>query len=101
MRNLGKAVGILARAEAAEHDYHADVDAWGAPGECHAVVAKGAARRLRRARKHAEAVAGMPLRAIARHALRRGCVVLHSGQPRWQGTVARLLTHPHLIGGRP
>lgn len=70
-RQLGKALSILAAAERAEAELHADVDAWGAPGECHKLVARGAARRRRLARRQAEAVAGMPLRALLAEARRR------------------------------
>lgn len=65
-RNLGKALTILARCQAAEDALHADVDAFGAPGECHALVSKGQARRWRRARKHAKAVSGLPYRVLMR-----------------------------------
>ena len=68
MVELGKAIGILVRAIEREEMLHEDIDAWGAPGECHGVVARGEDRRMRQARKHAEAVAGMPLRVIRRKA---------------------------------
>lgn len=70
-RQLGKALSILAAADRAEAELHADVDAFGAPGECHALVARGEARRRRQARRHAEAVAGLPLRALMAEARRR------------------------------
>lgn len=73
IRNLGAALSILVRASAAEEFAHYDVDAFGAPSECHDLVARGEAQRLRRARKHAEAVARRPLRVILREASRRGC----------------------------
>ena len=50
---------------------HADVDACGAPSECHALVSQGQAKRMRRARKHAEAIARAPLRVIARQSRQR------------------------------
>lgn len=61
---LGKAIGILIRAHMREHDMHADVSAFHAPSECHALVSRGEAGRLRQARRHAESVAGMSLRRI-------------------------------------
>lgn len=85
IRNLGKALTILARAQATEIAYHADVDAWDAPSECHTDVARGEPRRQRRARKHAEAVARAPLRVIARQARRRGCPI---GSPRFDRLIA-------------
>jgi hypothetical protein len=69
--NLGKALTILNKASIAESAMHADVDAFHAPSECHTLVARGEARRLRRARKHAEAVARAPVRVILRQAQRR------------------------------
>lgn len=88
VKNLSKALTILARAEAAEHFQHADVDAFHAPSECHVLVSRGEARRQRHARKHAEAVAQAPLRAIKRAAAQRGNMPI--GSPRWQGFVSRV-----------
>jgi hypothetical protein len=68
---LGKAIGILLRAYELELEAHADVAAFHAPSECHALVARGEGERLRRARKHAEAVAGMKLRDIRKLARKR------------------------------
>jgi hypothetical protein len=68
---LGKAIGILLRAYEAEAFMHEDVDAFHAPSECHALVARGEAKRLRQARRHAEAVAGMNLRGIRKLARKR------------------------------
>lgn len=57
-RQLGKALGIIARTSAIEHILHADVSAWGAPSECHDSVSKGEDQRARHARRHAKAVSG-------------------------------------------
>lgn len=89
IRNLSAALTILARAEAAEIFMHADVAAFGAPSECLALVSRGEARRSRRARKHAEAIARRPLRVIKREAQARGGFTPCSGDPRWQGIVGR------------
>ena len=72
MTNLGKALTILAAHECDERFAHADVDAWGAPSECHGLVSKNEGKRERIARKHAEAIAQRPLRIIRREAMRRG-----------------------------
>jgi len=64
MRQLGKAFGLIARQEAYEQMMHADISAWHAPSECHAVVARGEKRRLREARRHAKAVSGLSRRAF-------------------------------------
>lgn len=69
-QQLGKALGILWRAERAESEMHADVDAWHAPSECHALVARGEDSRRRQARRHARAVAGMPIRVLMARAQR-------------------------------
>jgi hypothetical protein len=87
IRNLGRVLTILARAEAAEHFMHADVDAWGAPGECHALVARGEGRRSRRVRKQVESEARAPYRIIRRQAEARGMPL---GGPRWQSFVSRI-----------
>jgi hypothetical protein len=86
---LSRALTILARAEAAEIDLHTDVDAWGAPGECHALVGRGQARRDRIARKHAEAEARRPLRVIRRETQRRAGFTPSSADPKWHAIVAR------------
>lgn len=85
--NLGQVLTILARAEAAEHFMHADVSAFGAPSECHALVSRGEARRKRIARKRAEAEARAPMRVIQHQARKRG---MELGGPRWQGFVSRV-----------
>jgi hypothetical protein len=72
IRNLGQVLTILTKAQVNEGIMHMDVDAWGAPSECHSAVSKGEAKRLRIARKHAEALAGAPLRVIEREARKRG-----------------------------
>lgn len=87
IRNLSKALTIVARAEADEIIMHDDVDAWGAPGECHALVMRGEHVRLRRARRHAEAVAQRPWRVIRREAAKRGCAI---GSRAWDALVARI-----------
>jgi hypothetical protein len=89
--NLSAALTILARAEAAEYRLHADVDAWGAPSECHNLVSRRESARLREARRHAESVVQRPLRWILREAKRRGGVLPCSGDPRWQAIVGRCI----------
>jgi hypothetical protein len=92
--NLSRALTILARAEAAEIDLHADVDAWGAPSECHALVGRHQARRDRIARKHAEAEAQRPLRVIRRETQRRAGFTPSSVDPKWHAIVARCCRFP-------
>lgn len=70
--NLSIALSILMRAECREVFLHADVSAFGAPSECHDDVDRGMAKRMRVARKHAEAVSQRPLRCILRAAARSG-----------------------------
>lgn len=70
MRQMGKAIGILALAQAREDFMHEDVDAFGAPGECHGLVSRGEARRERQARRHAKAASGLSRAAFNRE-LRR------------------------------
>ena len=63
-RELGRAIGIYCKALAAELFAHDDVDIMGAPGECHAIVARGEAKRLRQARRIAKSVSGLSRRAF-------------------------------------
>lgn len=89
--NLGAALMVLARAEASEIFMHADVDAFGAPGECHGLVARGEAERQRLARRQAEAIARRPLRIIRQQAKQRGGMDPCSADPRWQAVVGRVM----------
>lgn len=72
IRNLGKAVGIIMRAEVSEQISHADLAAFHAPGECHTLIAKGEDKRMEDAIRKAEAVAGAPYKEIMRQAKERG-----------------------------
>lgn len=87
IQNLGRALSILAKAEAKEIFAHADVDAFHAPSECHALVRRGEGSRLRRERRRAEAVAHRPMRCIIREARKRGVDI---GSPRWLQFVGRV-----------
>lgn len=96
--NLGKAITILAKAEALELDMHADVEAFYAPSECHDLVARGEIQRARLARKHAEAIANRPYRVIKREAYRRGGVAIHYMSRAYGRLLGACLTHPYLTG---
>lgn len=65
MANLGKALSIIVRANVDEDIMHSDVDAFGAPSECHGSVSKGESRRLRQARRHAKAASGLTARQFS------------------------------------
>jgi len=75
MNNLGKAVGILVRAYMNEYMLHESVYSmnghWSAPAECHDVIERGRAKRLRQARRHALAVSGYKNMRLLRRAVRR------------------------------
>lgn len=85
--SISTALTILARREAAEHFMHADVEAFGAPSECHELVSRGETKRRRQARKHAEAEARMPYRVIRRRATKGNIPI---GGPRWHRFVSRI-----------
>ncbi len=92
-RTLGRALSIMARADAVEIVMHADVDAFHAPSECHGLVKRGEAKRIRQARRHAEAVAGMSARHIRAEARRRiGSKALHKATERATGEAAHRLS---------
>lgn len=93
INNLGRIVTIIARAEAREQDYHADVSAWGAPSECHGAVSKGEAARMRQARKQAEAEARRPWRVIVQEAKRRG-IEFHAHNRHYARAVGQLCAFP-------
>lgn len=62
MRQMGRAVSIMARAFATEMVMHDDVRAFHAPSECHALVARNEEKRTRQARRHAKAISGLSRR---------------------------------------
>jgi hypothetical protein len=86
MSAIGQALSVMWAAEAREIAMHMDVDAMHAPSECHRDVKRGEKKRLRLARKHAEAVAQMPWRVIKRRAMRQiGPKQLHRAEERAVG----------------
>lgn len=70
-QQLGRAITILAQQQADEEIAHMDVSAWGAPSECHGVVAKGADDRYRRAYRRARAISGLTNKQFQK-AIRQG-----------------------------
>ena len=58
-RQLGRAFSVLAQQEAQEQLDHLDVEIFGAPSECHALVDKGKHLRRRRARRVAHSVSSL------------------------------------------
>jgi hypothetical protein len=88
IRNLGQALSVVIAQEAAEADAHADVDAFGAPSECHSLVNKHMLRRRLNAIVEAQRIAGAPWAEITRQAAERGCAVYG---PIWNRTVGNLI----------
>jgi len=68
---LGKAIGILVAAVELENAYHEDVAAMNAPSECHDVVSRGEAQRMRHARRRALHAAGLNRWRLLRRAVRK------------------------------
>lgn len=87
--NLSRALTILARHEALEHDLHAEARAMRAPSECHGLISRRAAQRARLARRQAESEARAPLRVIQRETRRRAGFTPCSADPKWQEIVGR------------
>ena len=83
-RQVGRALTILAQAEANEHIYHADVAAFYAPSECHTLVRKGEEARFNKAWTRAYRVAG-----VSRKELRAAYRAL--GGQRWDRLVEACL----------
>lgn len=75
IRNLGQVLSVLVAQEAAGVALHEDVDAFGAPSECHGLVEKQLARRRAEAFKKMEQLAGVPFRQIRQEAEDRGFVL--------------------------
>lgn len=86
---LGEALSVLAIQEAHEIISHEDVDAMGAPSECHDLVARREPERAEKACQGAEKVAGITFAEITRQAQSRGGFVPSSAHPRWQVIVSR------------
>lgn len=72
IQNLGRAMTALVKAEVIESVMHEDVEAFGAPSECHSVVQRGIGGRMRKARRYAEGITGSKLKEIDRQAMARG-----------------------------
>lgn len=85
--NLGRVLSIILLAEVAEQSLHADVDAFGAPSECHDAVAFGQDDRMRLAHRMAEAEARRPWRLIVKEAKRRG---FQFAGPRYDAAFSRV-----------
>lgn len=73
MQQLGKAVSILLRFDRRADACFADLGAFGAPSECHAVVEHGLRREFRQVRRHACRVAGVKNLSQLRRKLKRAC----------------------------
>lgn len=66
MTCMGKGITTYVLAMVNEEILHHDVNAWGAPSECHDLVARGEAQRLRLARRRAARQAGVNVRTFMR-----------------------------------
>lgn len=69
--DIGKGLSLWIRFHREEEEAHADVDAFFAPSECHALVSKGEHKRERRVRRHIKAVTGLRWRLFVRECERR------------------------------
>ena len=58
-QQLGRAFTIICMQRAKEIVAHADVSAWGAPSECHTLVAQGEEERYQAACREAQKVSGL------------------------------------------
>lgn len=59
MRQVGKALSILAMHHARQEMIGIDLHAFGAPGECYPLAFKNSHREERQARRHAKSVSGL------------------------------------------
>lgn len=69
--DLGKGLAILAHFYLCEAHYHADVDAWHAPSECHEDVSRHEVRRLRKVWRRIKGVTGLKKNAFMRELRQR------------------------------
>lgn len=79
MTTLGKALTLIAKFEVMEDIAHEDVNAFGAPSECHDLVSRGYIKRRRQAVRHARSLSGMS-RSAFRRAMGRFYKDFHSVQ---------------------
>jgi hypothetical protein len=70
-RNIGRGVSIWINHIRGEQSLHDEVDAYFAPSECHALVARGETYRNRIVRRHIKSVTGLSFRAFKREVRRR------------------------------
>lgn len=88
VKNISRALTLVAGLECTEIFMHADVSAWGAPSECHHDVSRGEGERAREMRRHVRGITGLRWRAFVR-AVRRDYGI-EFGSPKWQSLVGRV-----------
>lgn len=104
-QNIGQALGVLLHHYATEAHYHADVDAWHAPSECHGDVSRGEAKRLRQVRRQIKAITGLRWPAFVAEVSKRtgqGSKLLYLGCQQLgalRATPANVARYPMLFGG--
>lgn len=88
VKNISRALTLVAGLECYESFMHADVSAWGAPSECHDDVSRGEGVRMRKMCRHVRGITGLRWRVFVR-AVRRDYGI-EFGSPRWQKIVGRV-----------
>jgi hypothetical protein len=86
MRNLGKITGLVINHLRVETEMHADVEAWGAPGECHGAVNQTIDRARRALFQDIERATGYTTRQLDDELNRRV-----SGKWLWRSGVGQVI----------
>ena len=91
IRNLSRALSVIARHEAYEWLGHAEISAFGAPGECHHDFERGAAKRYRLVYRRVHALTGLSWRAFVRRVRREYGLVMHPCDRVWNRILDRTM----------
>lgn len=97
IKNISAALTVIARQTVNEFIAHADVDAFGAPGECHDLVARGEAKRSRLVRRRVHGLTQLPWRVFVRRLKREHKLSLSHHDRQWD----RVLTKTAERSGYP
>lgn len=84
---LGQILSLIIRHDCDEQFSHADVEAFGAPGECHDLVRKNEHKRWRHTRRRVVALAGRPWRVVLKELRKQG---IELGGPKYERMVDRV-----------
>jgi hypothetical protein len=88
IKNCSAALTVIARFEVGEMIAHADVRAFGAPSECHALVNRGLPKRARTMRRQVHGLTQLPWLVFLRRLGKEHNLYLDSQDHKWARVVS-------------